>query len=133
MTIRGNHPNIIIMDDFDEPKKEPINLNNLSAEDLEAYRRDPEAFMGWLNTVMDGGPMFTLDSLPMDLISVSNGRAISPTPDWEFHPMRDTKWVKSRRHSYGLHDDLTMAAKKRKRLKKRTNDKANRKRAHKTR
>ncbi len=142
MTIRGNQPDIIIMDDLDqEPmtdvqralmkqyveefQGQGININTLSSMDQEAFKNDPEAFMGWLDTVMVGGPQFLLDSLPMAI----EARPLAQIPEWEFHPMRDTKWVKSRSHSYGVTYYAQEQARKRKRLDKRATTKANRKRA----
>lgn len=131
LTIRGNHPNIIIIDDFDDNKPEPINLTNLSAEDLEAYKRDPEAFIGWLDTVMAGGPMFHFDSIPDPLSMVLSAR-----PAMDFYPERDNtgpimqpKWHKNRSGGYGGGYYAQQEARKRKRLDKRAITKANRKRA----
>ena len=104
-----------------------IDISNLSPEDLEAYNRDPEAFMGWLDTVMLGGTAVHLDSLLMEIIE---RKPYNQPSNWEYHPLKDTKWTKRRsgNHNGGGYY-AQQEAREQKRLDKRAITKANRKRA----
>lgn len=128
LTIIGKPGGFIIMDDIpDNP--EPINLTNLSQEDLEAYRRDPEAFMGWLDTVMGGGPQFHPFADPFSMV-LSARPVYKPERD-NSAPFVQPKWQKSRSGGYGGGWYAQQQARKQKRLDKRAINKANRKRARK--
>lgn len=125
----GINPNLIILDEYaDYP-----NTNTMSQEDREAYERDPEAFMGWIDTVLGGGPQFhpfqNVDPLSM---------VLSARPAMDFYPERDNtgpmvqpKWQKNRSGGYGGGYYAQQEARQQKRLHQRAITKANRKRARK--
>ncbi len=126
--VTGKPGGIIIMDEYGD-MPEPINLNNLSQEDLEAYKRDPEAFMGWLDTMMGGGPQFHpfQDMDPISMV-LSARPAYAPERD-NSGPVVTPKWQKSRSGGYGGGWYAQQEARKQKRLHQRAIGKANRKRA----
>lgn len=132
--IVGNKTTMIVPDDYgfiaaDMTDLETRLMANLTGEEYEEYKRDPKAYLEYLRITMTDGPQFSIMDKPFTNPYFGMDLAYDPIKEEPSFPTPTKNWVKSRYRSYGKAYIADMLAKKTKRLAKRANDKANRKRA----